>query len=891
MKRIIFFLGMLAVFGLAYGKPIDESTAKYVGQSFLKFESFKVGSESFQNESLSIDNLQLVYKANSSLSTQPALFPSSSPKTAETLFYVFNISTNGYIIVAGDDNVTPILAYSNEATFNPNNIPSNVGKWLEKYKDEIRYIIENKVKPTNEISNKWEYYGAHPFIPSHDGNNITSIEGVNPLVQTKWDQSPYYNDLCPYDNQNNDRTVTGCVATAMAQIMKFWKYPVHGEGFHSFDNANYGTLSANYGSTTYEWNSMPNSIASANTAIATLMYQVGVSVDMNYGVGSTGGSSAYVISAQSPVTNCSEYALKTYFGYKSSLQGLERAKYSDSQWISMLKTELNAGRPVLYDGFGNGGGHCFVADGYDNNDFIHFNWGWSGAYDGFFQIDALNPSGTGTGGGTGGFNSGQQAVIGIEPASTQAQTFNMALYNYVTPSATTLNYGQAFSIATNIVNSGTNIFNGDYCAAVFDAAFTFVDFVEVKTGATLKGGDAYTNDLVFSNTGLLSMLPGTYYVSMFYRPTGGNWVEIADNGNYTNAAQINVVFANDIELYSDISVTPGTTLTNGKPASVNLNIINNNGTTTFVGQYGVALYNLDGTLAQTIAVVNETNGLPPGYTYQSPYVTFATQSVTAGPGTYLLALLFNYNNTGWQLAGSSFYQNPIKVTVQESELQPDKYEPNNTVQASYSLPISFTGNSTDIRTTGSNCHTGSDYDFYKIIFPPGYIYSVTPTLFDLYKSDNGNKYTLEALVSFSNDASNWSDAYDDLLSINLTLKGGETLYMIVAPYFSGSTGTYLLDLNITRSKVDAIEDNSSSEVINIYPNPAEGYLTVDLSRYSQQVNKIQVLNLQGQKMSSINVEEGQKTLNLSFENYSKGLYLLQLFTKDGIINKKIIGGR
>jgi hypothetical protein len=881
MKRIIFFLGMLTVFGLAYGKPIDENTAKYVGQSFLKFESFKVG----KLESLSTNNLQLVYKANSNLSN-----PSTSLRVTETLFYVFNIGENGYVIVSGDDNVTPILAYSDEVSFNPNNIPPTVAKWLDKYKDEIRYIIENNVQPTNEISTKWNYLNTHPFIPSQKGNSVASTEAVNPLVKTKWDQSPYYNDLCPYDNQYNDRTVTGCVATAMAQIMKFWNYPVNGEGFHSYDNPNYGTLSANFGSTTYQWNSMPNSIASANEAIATLMYQVGVSVDMNYGVGATGGSSGYVISSQSPVTNCSEYALKTYFGYKTTLQGLERSKYDDAAWINLLKTELNAGRPVLYDGFGNGGGHCFVADGYDNNDFIHFNWGWSGAFDGFFQINALNPSGTGTGGGTGGFNFGQQAVIGIEPPSNQNQTYKIALYNYVTPSANTLNYGQAFTITTNIVNAGTNTFAGDYCAAVFDDSYTFVDYVEIKTGATLQGGYAYNNDLVFSSTGLLSMLPGTYYVIMFYRPTGGNWVQIEDNAGYTNVAQINVVFANDIELYSAITVTPGTTLTNGQPASVNLNIINNNGTTTFIGQYGVALYDLEGTLVQTIAIVDETNGLPPGYTYQSPYVTFATQSITAGPGTYLLALLFNYNNTGWQLAGSTFNQNPIKVTVQEAELKPDKYEPNNTVQTAYSLPISFTGNTTDVNTTGSNCHTGADYDFYKIVFPKGYNYTVTPKLFDLYNNDN-NKYTLAALTSFSNDATNWSDAYDDLLSINLTLKGGETLYVIVAPYFSGSTGTYLLDMNITRSKADAVEETTTSDLINLYPNPAEDFVTVDLSGFSQQVSKIEVLNLQGQKMYSVNIEEGQKTLNLPLENYSKGLYLLQLYTKNGIVNKKIIGGK
>jgi hypothetical protein len=186
----------------------------------------------------------------------------------------------------------------------------------------------------------------------------------------------------------------------MAQIMKFWNYPATGSGFYSYNHPTYGTLSANFGNTTYQWNSMPNSVGAWNEAVATLMYQVGVSVDMNYSPSSSG---AYVISAASPVTACSEYALKTYFGYRNTLQGIQRINYDETQWVSLLKNELNAGRPVLYAGFGSGGG-------------------------------------------SGGYNSGHQAVIGIEPPG-ENQAFNMALYDYVTPSATTIAYGQAFTVS------------------------------------------------------------------------------------------------------------------------------------------------------------------------------------------------------------------------------------------------------------------------------------------------------------------------------------------------------------------------------------------------------------------------------------------------------------
>lgn len=133
--------------------------------------------------------------------------------------------------------------------------------------------------------------------------------------------------------------------------------------------------------------------------------------------------------------------------------------------MTYLKTEFNAVGPFIYKGRGDFGGYCFVADGYDVNDFIHFNQGWSGSYNGFFQIDALNPSGVGTGDGS--YTSFQEIIIGIEPPIS-GQSFTMKLYNYVTPSAGTINYNQAFTVTTNITIAATNSFTGDFCAAIFD---------------------------------------------------------------------------------------------------------------------------------------------------------------------------------------------------------------------------------------------------------------------------------------------------------------------------------------------------------------------------------------------------------------------------------------
>jgi hypothetical protein len=861
MKYKLLLIGLLSIFGLnTSAKQIDEKIAKQVGQNFLKT---RTNSQTFKNA----NDFELVYK-----STSNSVNSLASLQTI-TYFYVFNASLSGFVIVSGDDNVLPILGYSDQGLFDPNNLPQNVLKWFEGYKSEIRSIIEQNIQPTNQIVDEWQ-----SLISGDNLNSSTKAKAsVNPLMQTKWNQSPYYNALCP------SNSVTGCVATAMAQIMKYWNYPATGSGFHSYNHNTYGTLSANFGSTSYQWGSMPNSVNSTNNAVATLMYQVGVSVDMDYSPQSSG---AYVISASSPVTHCSEYALKTYFGYKNSLQGIQRVDYNQTQWLNLIKKELDASRPILYAGFGNGGGHCFVADGYDNSDYIHFNWGWGGSYDGYFQINALNPSGTGTGGGSGGYNSGHQAVIGIEPP-TGSQTFDMALYDYITPSSSTIYYGQSFKISTNIANNGTNAFAGDYAAAIFDNSYNFVDYIQILTGYSLQAGYAYSSDLDFSTTGLFSMLPGTYYVGIFYRPTGGNWKQVANNGSYSNLVQMKVINPNDIELNSSMVLTPGITLTQGQPASVNLNIVNE-GNNTFIGQYLVGLYNLDGSFAQTIGTIDENNGLQKGYTYKSPYLTFSTSSITVNPGTYLLAAQHNPNNSGWQLTGSSNFLNPIRITVIAPSLQPDQYETNNSIGESYNLPITFSGNNAIKNTTGSNCHITSDNDFYKIILPLGFNYKITPRIHDLYNSGNGNTYTLDGLFSYSTDGITWSDAYDDVMTGNIALNGGGTIYFRVAPYFAGETGTYLLSISLTRTSNLDVNHINLSDNVRLFPNPAKDVIMIDFKDFNGKVSEINMLDVRGQNLYTLNEVDQRNILPISLSNHANGVYFLQILTNKGILSKKII---
>ena len=316
--------------------------------------------------------------------------------------YVFTTESS-FVLMAADDRVQPILGYSLNGHFDIENMPENKRAWIEEYGDEIQYAIEHQTRASAEVAQQWrDLVEGRPNV----GRAITA---VSPLISTKWDQTSPYNNLCP------GGSVTGCVATAMAQVMKYWNYPSHGIGSHSYTHATYGVLSADFQSTTYDWNNMPNTCSSSSTnaqkqAVATLMYHCGVSVDMDYSTSASGASYAAVADA-----------LKTYFGYSDDVQHLSRSSYSDDDWIALLKNELNNSRPIQYHGSGSGGGHSFVFDGYDNNNKFHVNWGWSGYCDEYYLVSNLNPGPGGTGSGTYGiYNDNQGAVIGIHPSGSTA---------------------------------------------------------------------------------------------------------------------------------------------------------------------------------------------------------------------------------------------------------------------------------------------------------------------------------------------------------------------------------------------------------------------------------------------------------------------------------------
>ena len=310
-----------------------------------------------------------------------------------TPYYIFSIKTGGWVIVSGDDIAYPIIGYSAQGALDSEDKPPAFIEWMALIEKEIREEVNIDSEPLLSIQTAWEKFD----VTDYDVTDQEVLdEAVGPLIKTTWSQGKYYNKSCPYDSSGPDnRALVGCVATAAGQIMKYHNWPATGTGSHSYVSSRYGTLSASFGATTYNFSSMPASgqLTSYNTAVATMLYHVGVSVNMNYGPSSSGA-----ISSSIPA------ALRTYFKYNAN-NFVNRSSYTTVAWVAKLKADHNAGRPVYY----RSPGHAFICDGYNDSGYFHFNWGWNGSYDGYFLLNDLTP-------GSHNYNANQGGNFGIYPA-------------------------------------------------------------------------------------------------------------------------------------------------------------------------------------------------------------------------------------------------------------------------------------------------------------------------------------------------------------------------------------------------------------------------------------------------------------------------------------------
>ena len=372
MKKIIAFLLLgLFISSMLFAKAVSTKKAEQIAKN-LYYEKVN------QFEAVKYEEIKFTDKFTISDKVNP-------------LYYIFNLTNNkGFVIIAAEDNVYPILGYTFKANYSEINQPPAFTALMESYKKQIAFVQENNLKSTSKINSVWDRYSSKSFEPNKNKDN------VGPLLTTCWDQDRYYNEFCPVDPNGADgHARVGCVAVAMAQIMRYHSYPFQGTGSHGY-NSTYGYLYVDFGAARYHWNNMPDYLTDYNSEVAKICYHCGVSVEMMYGPEGSGAYSSDV----GP-------ALITYFNYSPSAHLEYKWDYTAAEWENLLRTELDSFRPMYYSGSGPGGGHAFVCDGYQSDTYFHFNWGWGGLYNGYFYVSELNP-------GTHSFNDWQAALINLK---------------------------------------------------------------------------------------------------------------------------------------------------------------------------------------------------------------------------------------------------------------------------------------------------------------------------------------------------------------------------------------------------------------------------------------------------------------------------------------------
>lgn len=379
LKSPVLFALIFILTGSLFAKPVDTTTARTAAIHFYSLNC---------KRSVKSTDAKLVYSGEA-LRDEKGSAPS---------FYVFNFNREGFVIVAGDDRIQPVLAFSDEGAFITENIPAHIRFFLDGYTEEIQYITDNQEQPDASSHQLWKDLLSDTSVETKDGNVV-----VEPLFgDNKWHQTKYYNDLCPTDATGNPayggHAAVGCGALVMGQIMRYWHYPTTGVGSHSY-SSDYGVLSANFAETTYRYENMPNMLSasfhpdSCVNAVATLLYHCGVAVNMHY------GPDASVVNSNNIVS-----ALSTYFRYPETVQYIERGSMSTAVWLNYLKGELDEAAPFMYGGSGNYGGHVWTCDGYRDDNYFHFNWGWGGQQNGYFAITNCSSYG---------FNNNHAIIIGI----------------------------------------------------------------------------------------------------------------------------------------------------------------------------------------------------------------------------------------------------------------------------------------------------------------------------------------------------------------------------------------------------------------------------------------------------------------------------------------------
>ncbi|MBR6002401.1 MAG: C10 family peptidase [Bacteroidales bacterium] len=442
MKKILLALLTLTLALAAYANPVDESAAKSIAENFLRRPSAA----------------RLTCKGKVPAENKHLRKPLTAVQAAQPAWYVFNFDGGGFVIVAGEDTVEPILGYSKTGRFEYEGAPDNVRWWMDGLASDIA-IVRSEPSRAN---------------PGKGGRTAEYGNVVKQYTTAKWYQDTPYNNECPVITGGSNRGVTGCVATAGAIVMRYFSWPDKGEGTttaYSYTNEKNKTqtVAARTLGRAYDWNNMimdysGNYTSTQASAVAAIMVDVGVASQMQYGYDEGSGTFDENLLA----------AMQKHFKYNKSAYRACRESYSDDEWLTLLKENLDNVGPMPYGGADDEGGHEFVFDGYSDQDFFSVNWGWGGVDDGFFRVSSLILNGWN-------FAYDQSTLLGLSPDRTGTSTYTDRLLMYYYSNSyygtypgletSTSNFRQNVSFTANIwniYNDATMPFNGKVWVALYD---------------------------------------------------------------------------------------------------------------------------------------------------------------------------------------------------------------------------------------------------------------------------------------------------------------------------------------------------------------------------------------------------------------------------------------
>lgn len=433
----------------------------------------------------------------------------AGPKMTRSLrneaVYAFNAGEKeGFVLVSTDDRLRPVAGYALNGSFSYEDMPAPLRVLLDDYARQLQAVQASGIEA---VSNPYASQAA----------DEPGVQAVAPLLgDICWSQDEPFNALCPMDRSyKNMRTPVGCVATAAAQIMKYHGYPAHGIGNRAYNTSQGQTVSADFEAATYDWaNMLPDyngtfTPQQAN-AVSLLCYHVAVASRMDFDYEGSGTSAKEIAKA-----------FTRYFGYDKNIEYIDRTHYDEPAWDALMLAELEAGRPILQFGEGEGGGHAFVCDGHDGKGFFHYNWGWGGMSDGYFRSSVLEPEYLGIGSGLGAYNFMQSMLTNIQPPTENSTHLAcLQLAKALTPAATSTGRNDQTSVKASFYNYGLRNFTGEASLLLCDDGGRTVEVLSTKNLKNIRELEGGTQGSDFAFTIPAEVKNGTYRLYLAHKESG-----------------------------------------------------------------------------------------------------------------------------------------------------------------------------------------------------------------------------------------------------------------------------------------------------------------------------------------------------------------------------------